>query len=88
MGRGRVAGGGAVARDDRLAHADDDGDVWLPGEDEIIVPEEHEGFQMSEEWLALFAATERRREAKVRERRREAGRRGTAQGARRGGRRG
>ena len=67
-------GGGAVARDDRLAHADDDGDVWLPGEDEIIVPEEHEGFQMSEEWLALFAATERRRE-KVRERRREARRR-------------
>lgn len=68
-------GGGAVERDDRLAHADDDGDVWLPGEDEIIVPEEHEGFQMSEEWLALFAATERRREAKVRERRREARRR-------------
>ena len=30
---------------------------------------------MSEEWLALFAATERRREAKVRERRREARRR-------------
>ena len=24
-------GRGAVARDDRLAHADDDGDVWLPG---------------------------------------------------------
>ena len=63
----RPGGAGAFARDDDLAHADDDGDVWLPGEDEIIVPEEHEGFQMSEEWLALFAATERRREAKARE---------------------
>ena len=51
---------------------DDTDDVWLPGEDEIIVPEDHEGFAMSDEWLAMFAATEARRAGKVRERRREA----------------
>ena len=61
-----------VDEDEADAAEDDTDDVWLPGEDEIIVPEDHEGFAMSDEWLAMFAATEARRAGKVRERRREA----------------
>ena len=64
-------GGGhdaAIVEDDEADAAEDDtDDVWLPGEDEIIVPEDHEGFAMSDEWLAMFAATEARRAGKVRE---------------------
>ena len=69
---GGWGGGDDVAIVEVDAAEDDTDDVWLPGEDEIIVPEEHEGFAMSDEWLAMFAATEARRAGKVRERRREA----------------